>query len=264
MKGKHLEVIIDSMIDIFADIPFACAFRFGLVLMTTGLFHHIITNDDELATVLGHEVAHVIAGHVLESQCIELANKYFTKPFSWLALLGWVCPEFIFFAAPILVSSLTSLALSRIRETEADYIGLLLMADAGFNVSGAVSVWKKFNRWEERLRNLAKKGSNKRPQFGSTHPHVGFDFDLALSESLHSDPCPFSDFYTIQASQSLQSCPHTLMLDSMMIELEISNSACHFSQTFSVLNPNADNCAAIRLHHESRRSKKRYPKSSRL
>ncbi|KAM0797695.1 peptidase family M48-domain-containing protein [Usnea florida] len=228
------------MVDILADIPFACTFRFDLVLITTGLFHHIITNDDDLATVLGHEVAHVIAGHVLESKSIELADKYFTKPFSWLALLGWVCPEFIFFAAPILASSLTSLALSRVREIEADYIGLLLMADAGFNVSGAVSVWKKFNQWEERLQNLAKKGSNKRPPFGSTHPHVSFDFDLALSEALHSAPCPLSDFYTTQASQSLQSYPHNLMLDSMMMELEIPNSACHFSQTPSVLNPNAD------------------------
>ena len=199
------------MIDIFADDLFAGVFRFGLVLVTTGFFHHIITNDDELATVLGHEVAHVIAGHGLESKTIELADIYFTRPFCLLALLGCVGAEFMIFAAPVLASYFTSLALSRIRETEADYIGLLLMADAGFNVSGAVSFWKKFNQWEEGSRNLAKKGSSKRPQFESTHPHVSDYSCLALSEPLHFDPCPFSDFHTIQASQSLQSCPHTPM-----------------------------------------------------
>lgn len=154
------------------NVPFACVFRFGLVLITTGFFHHVIANDDELATVLGHEVAHVVAGHVLESESIRLADKYFTEPFAWLALLSWAIPETIFCAAPFLASYLASLALSRIRETEADYVGLLLMADAGFNVSGAVSFWKKLNQWEEDPQNPAKNKNVKRPQFESTHPHT--------------------------------------------------------------------------------------------
>ena len=184
------------MINIFADEIFACVFRFGLVLITTGYFHHVIKDDDELAAVLGHEVAHVVAGHVLESQSISLADKYFTKPFFWLSLLGYLFPEAIFFAAPILASFFTSLALSRIREREADYVGLLLMADAGFNVSGAVSFWKKMNQWEEGPQNTAKKKNRKVSQFESTHPHVSSYSGLALSAPLHSFSCPFSDPYT--------------------------------------------------------------------
>ena len=191
-----MEVIVDYMIDLSADEAFACAFRFGLVLITTGLFHHIIANDDELATVLGHEVAHVVVGHILESNFIKLPDKYFTEPFSWLALLGYAIPEAIFFAAPIIASFLASLALSRIRETEADYIGLLLMADAGFNVSGAVTYWTKMHQWEEGPRNPVKKNNRNRPQFESTHPHVSSYSGLALPEPLHSGSCPFSDFYT--------------------------------------------------------------------
>ena len=194
------------MIEIFADEDFACGFRFGLVLITTGFFYHVITNDDELAALLGHEVAHVVAGHALESESIRLADKYFTEPFSWLSLLGWYWTEAIFFAAPILASYLTSLALSRIRETEADYIGLLLMADAGFNVSGAVSFWKKLNQWEEEPRNPTKKKNWKGPQFRSTHPHVSSYSGRALSEPLHSELCPFSDSHTTQASQRLRAC----------------------------------------------------------
>ena len=191
-----MEVIVDYMIEIFADEAFACAFRFGLVLITTGFFHHIIADDDDLATVLGHEVAHVVAGHVLESLSIKLADKYFTEPFAWLALLGCVVSEAMVFAVPIVASYLVSLALSRIRETEADVIGLLLMADAGFNVSGAVTFWTKVHQWEEGPQNPAKKKNRKRPQFESTHPHVSPHSGLALSAPLHSDPCPFSDFYT--------------------------------------------------------------------
>ena len=175
------------MIELFADEDFACAYRFGLVLITTGFFHHVIADDDELATLLAHEVAHVVAGHLLESNSIRLADKYFTTPFAWLPLLGCV---------PIIASFLASLALSRVRETEADYIGLLLMADAGFNVSGAVSYWKKLNQWEEDPRNPAK-NNVKMPQFGSTHPHVSCCSGRALSEPLHFDSCPLSDFHTI-------------------------------------------------------------------
>ena len=177
---------LDYMIEIFADEVFACVFRFGLVLITTGSFHHVIANDDELATVLGHEVAHVVAGHVLESESIRLADEYFTEPFAWLALLGCVCAEAMIFAVPIIASCLTSLALSRIRETEADYIGLLLMADAGFNVFGAVSFWTKMNQWEEDPRNPTKNKNAKGPQFRSTHPHVSSYPGLVLPEALHS------------------------------------------------------------------------------
>ena len=181
-----MEVIVDYRIELLADENFACGFRFGLVLITTGFFHHIITNDDELAAILGHEVAHVVAGHLLESKSIRLADKYFTKPFSWLSFICCIYPEAIIFAVPILASRLTSLALSRIRETEADYIGLLSMADAGFDVSGAVSFRKKFNKWEEEPRNLVKKKNRNAPQFESTHPHVSSYPGLALSEPLHS------------------------------------------------------------------------------
>lgn len=46
-------------------------------MITTGFFHHVISNDDELAAVLGHEIAHAIARHNLETECIRLADKYF-------------------------------------------------------------------------------------------------------------------------------------------------------------------------------------------
>ena len=73
-----------------------------------------------------------------------------------------------------------SLGLSRFREREADYIGLLLMADAGFNLSGAVSFWTKLNKWEEQQQRGAKKRVRREPQFRSTHPHVSWHPFLVL------------------------------------------------------------------------------------
>lgn len=155
-----------------ADEDFACVYRSGLVLISTGFFYHVISNDDELAAVLGHEVAHVVARHSLEKSCIRLVDKFFTIPFAWLTPLCCIEPAALLFAVPIIVSQLASLALSRVREREADYIGLLLMADAGFDTSGAVSLWTKFNQWEKELQDVAKKKIRQEPQFNSTHPHV--------------------------------------------------------------------------------------------
>lgn len=158
--------------NLVSDVDNACVLRSGLVLITTGCFYHIISNDDELAAVLGHEVAHLIARHILEQNCIHLADWYFTKPFSSLLVLTYFYPEAILFGVPITVSYLVSLALSRVREREADYIGLLLMVDAGFNPAGAVSLWTKSDKWEEERRQRSKKRPRQERQFTSTHPHV--------------------------------------------------------------------------------------------
>lgn len=173
--------MLSAVIDSVLDVDNARVFRFGLVLITTGFFYHAISNDDELAALLGHEVAHVLARHILEANFVDLAHETFTKPFSWFALLGYIWFEAIVFAAPMMASLFASLALSRVREREADYIGLLLMADAGFNPSGALSLWTKVNRWEEQQRR-AKKGRQQQ-QFTSTHPHVSLLVLLEVTPS---------------------------------------------------------------------------------
>ncbi|KAF6241392.1 hypothetical protein HO173_000102 [Letharia columbiana] len=166
----------------------SCVTRSGLVLISTGFFYHAISNDDELAAILGHNIASVLARHVLETEFVILANKYFTISFLPLALLASICIEGIVFLVPFSVSWLASLALSRVRHREADYIGLLLMTDAGFDPSGAVSFWKKVNEWQEQQRRATKR-IRQDPQFRSSHPHVCFkkqtDGEMDTGDPLH-------------------------------------------------------------------------------
>lgn len=127
----------------------------GKVAVYSGLFQ-FVENDAELATVVSHEVAHAIARHGGERM-------------SWAAMQqmgqlgiksagGGELAELVYgFGTQLGVM----LPFSRKHENEADAIGLMLMAKAGYHPQAAVSFWKKF-------------GGDKNPsiieQWTSTHP----------------------------------------------------------------------------------------------
>ncbi|MFQ3258910.1 MAG: putative Zn-dependent protease [Gammaproteobacteria bacterium] len=132
----------------------------GYIGVHTGLLK-IATNQDQLATVLGHEVGHVIAEHSNErvsqssildtgmqlgSAALEMGNiQYRNEIMQGLGLgaqYGVVLP------------------FSRSHESEADTIGLDLMAQAGFNPQESVTLWE----------NMSAAGSGTTPEFLSTHP----------------------------------------------------------------------------------------------
>ena len=75
------------------------------------------------------------------------------------------------------VAAFVVLALSRRRESEADYIGQLLMADAGFDPSASAAMCTKLNEVEEKQM-IAIQNTHKEfrrvPEFRFTHPHVIF------------------------------------------------------------------------------------------
>ncbi len=122
----------------------------GLVIVYTGILAAAETDD---------EIAHVLAHHEVADASGQL-----------LATLA-VLPALPFFAAPpVILGSVILLALSREREAEADKMGMLLMTEAGFDPSAAVSFWGKIGQLERRLRE--KKGARQVAEFQSTHPHV--------------------------------------------------------------------------------------------
>jgi predicted Zn-dependent protease len=139
------------------DEPNAFALPGGKVGVNTGLFR-VAENDDQLAAVMGHEVAHAIARHGAE----RMSQGLLAQGLGAGAVLGGVNPQIVDVAAQAATLGVI-LPYSRTQESEADHIGLLYMAEAGYDPREAVDLWRNF----EAL------GAERPPEFLSTHPSEG-------------------------------------------------------------------------------------------
>lgn len=135
----------------------------GKIMVYTGLIDQIQPSDDELAAVMGHEIAHALREHSRE----QMSEAYASK----IGLIGLAAVVGITSkdannanTTMALGSSVAAVALtlphSRRDEHEADQIGLELAARAGYNPNAALSLWEK----------MSKTGGGKPPEFLSTHP----------------------------------------------------------------------------------------------
>ena len=175
------QAVAYSRTDIISDVADAWISKSGLVVISSGYIGGIIENEDELAAALGHEIAHGIAGHNLESHCIQKVDKHFHQPLLLPALTGFFFRPALVFALPTVLSYFVTLALSKIREREADYISLLFMTEAGFNSTAAVSLWTKYKEWEdEQWRQSKIKWYQREIRFDSKHPHVRFHYLFSI------------------------------------------------------------------------------------
>jgi predicted Zn-dependent protease len=123
--------------------------------VNTGLLT-VATTDDELAVVMGHEAAHAIARHGAERISRGMAAQVV---FGVAAASGEVDPALVE-ATAVAYGALGETAFSRGEEGEADHIGLLIAADAGYDPRAAVEFWRK----------MGALGGAKPPEFLSTHP----------------------------------------------------------------------------------------------
>lgn len=128
----------------------------GKIAVYSGIIDSLKLTDDELAAVIGHEIAHALREHSREQASTSAAQSLGVSVISRAAGLGDVGSTVINTAAKYALT----LPFSRGHESEADLIGLELMARAGYNPQAAVNVWQKMS--------AASQGSV--PQFMSTHP----------------------------------------------------------------------------------------------
>lgn len=120
----------------------------------------VAQNQSQLAAVIGHEIAHVLARHGNERVSTQLATSQALA--LGYQLSGEATPEkaAIFQALGLGAQVGIILPFSRAHETEADLLGLAYMSAAGFDPRESAELWK----------NMAAKGSSKTPELLSTHP----------------------------------------------------------------------------------------------
>jgi len=160
MPGARWEFVV------FEDpTPNAFALSGGKVGVHTGLFQ-ITQNDAGLAAVVGHEIAHVTRNHAGGRQKQALGIGAAGLILDQIAKSrGASDTDRVKLGALYGGAATVGLALphSRRAELEADKIGAIFMAKAGYNPNEAVSMWQRFAAYKS-------KSGGRQPEFLSTHP----------------------------------------------------------------------------------------------
>ncbi|MDR0749004.1 MAG: M48 family metallopeptidase [Tannerellaceae bacterium] len=133
----------------------------GKIVVYEGIMNYI-SSDDELAAVMGHEVAHAVAKHSNERMSQQLMTEY------GAAVLGTAISNKSQ-AVQNIASTVYGLGAqygvmlpySRKHEFEADHMGLIFMSIAGYNPQAAITFWQK----------MAQGKSSGIPEIMSTHPN---------------------------------------------------------------------------------------------
>lgn len=128
----------------------------GKIAVYTGLIEKLHASDDELAAVMGHEIAHALREHARERASEEMVAGGLISIGSQLLGLGDIGQK----GAQYAYMGLVGLPHSRNQETEADRIGVELAARAGYDPRAAVSLWRK----------MGQLGGPEPIKFLSTHP----------------------------------------------------------------------------------------------
>jgi predicted Zn-dependent protease len=129
----------------------------GRIMFYSGLIKQLSLTDDEIAIVMGHEIAHALREHSREQLSQQVAASTGIGVGSALLGLGQAGADL----AAQGYQSLVATKFSRTDETEADTIGLELAARAGYDPRAGLTLWKKMGD--------AAKGEAP-PEFMSTHP----------------------------------------------------------------------------------------------
>jgi beta-barrel assembly-enhancing protease len=141
-----------------ADFPNGIALPGGFVFLSDSLVELCQSHPEELAFLLGHEMAHVVSGHARE----RLRNQTALRAASMvIARAGGPLGAWLNHKGLRLLQS----AHSKLCEFEADELGVRLAARAGYDPAGAI-------RWLHKIENLGPESNSAGPYFTS-HPPAG-------------------------------------------------------------------------------------------
>lgn len=128
----------------------------GKIMFFTGIINQLKLTDDEIAAIMGHEMAHALREHGRERMSQAYAQQ------TGMSLLGALTGMSASTGQMVQVAAQLALTLphSRGQESEADIMGLELLARAGYNPNASVSLWQK----------MAQATGGGQGSFTSTHP----------------------------------------------------------------------------------------------
>jgi predicted Zn-dependent protease len=141
----------------------AWAMAGGKTVTYSGLLP-VAKNETGLAVVMGHEIAHAIAKHGNERMSQQLAQQFGGQTLSALAGTQPGTAQNLILGVYGVGSQLGLLKYGRTQESEADKLGLVFMALAGYNPQEAIPFWQRME---------AASGGQSPPEFLSTHPSAG-------------------------------------------------------------------------------------------
>lgn len=142
----------------------------GKMAIYTGLLDKVKPTDDELAQVMGHEIAHALANHTAEKMSVQILTNIAVATVAVAVAASDQSgsaqqisnnQRVVQNAAELAGSAFVTLPNSRGAETEADKLGIELAAQAGYNPEASVTLWEKM------MTTTGNKGKN---DFLSTHP----------------------------------------------------------------------------------------------
>lgn len=129
----------------------------GRMALYSGLVERLALSDDELAHIMGHEIAHAVANHTAERMSVALLTQA-----GLIAAARAVDRDDgeVLTAAAVAAQLSVTLPNSRVSEAEADQMGIEFAIRAGYEPYAAVSLWRK----------MEAEGGARVPQFLSSHP----------------------------------------------------------------------------------------------
>lgn len=129
----------------------------GKIVFYSGIIDRLNLTDAEIAAIMGHEMAHALREHTRERLSREVATQTGIGIAASVLGLSQGQAQLAGLAGDLGISRPNS----RTQETEADLMGLELMARAGYDPNAAISLWRKMQ---------SASGRGEPPQFLSTHP----------------------------------------------------------------------------------------------
>jgi len=177
----------------------------GKVAVYTGIFS-VARDEAGLAVVLGHEIAHALARHPAERMSQSLLLELGGVGLSMALGKNPAVANQVLEAYGMGAGGGVLLPFSRTQETEADHIGLILMAKAGYDPRVALDLWQRMEKTE--------RGKGAPPEFLSTHP--GYE---TRTQQLRSFMAEALSYYRPSRAQ-LEKLPSPQSLDTAAAKSE--------------------------------------------